>query len=171
MKKHLLGLALFSFILGTTIFVYSMFNVFNIQEVAAPNYSPNYSRPTSCWNMKRKVNRWNSNSPIVRQAIFDSKLKQLNWELDTSGVNTPIVLKFFIKDEKGTRYINSILVPSDAYRNDSFSATSFYELKNLKSYENLYVVPEPVSFGEQGNKKFSFSMDFNADRATPVLVY
>jgi hypothetical protein len=169
MKKHFFGLALFSFIFGTTIFIYSMLHIANIEEVASPNYSPTYSKRTSCWKMKRESNRANTKSPIVRQAIFNSQTKQLKWELDTSGVNTPIVLKFFIKDEKGAHYINSRLVPAEAYQNGFVSATSFYELNNLDSYENLYVIAEPLSFSEQQYE--NFSLKFDADKATPVLVY
>jgi hypothetical protein len=171
MKKHLLGFALFSFIVGTAIFIYAMLNIVNIEEVTAPNYSPNYySKATTCWKMKHESNRTNFGSPMVKQAIFNLESKQLKWELDTSGVDAPIALNFFIKDENGTRYVNSTFVPMLAYRNGLVTATSSYEwLDNLDSYENLYVIAEPISFGERGN--YNLPMKFDASKATPVLLY
>jgi hypothetical protein len=171
MKKHLLGFALFSFIVGTAIFIYAMLNIVNIEEVTAPNYSPNYySKATSCWKMKHESNRTNFGSPVVEQAIFNTKSKVLNWVLNTSNSDTSVALNFFVKDENGTRYVNSIFVPAAAYRDGLVRATSSYEwLDNLGSYDNLYVIAEPISFGERG--KYNLPMKFDANRATPVLLY
>ncbi len=120
--------------------------------------------------MKRESSRVNLGSPLVKQATFNLASKQLRWELDTSEVNTPIALNFFIKGENGTRYVNSTFVPMIAYRDGSVNATSSYEwLNNLDSYENLYVTAEPVSHGKRGYK--NFSREFDASQATAVLVY
>ena len=170
MKKHIFGFALFSFIVGTTAFIYAILSIINIEEVKVPAYSPTYSPTKSCWKMKREASRVNIGSPSVKQATFNLASKQLRWELDTSQVNTPIALNFFIKSENGMRYVNSTYVPMIAYRNGSVGATSSYEwLNNLDSYENLYVIAEPVSHSEQGYK--NYSRKFDANKATAVLVY
>ena len=68
------------------------------------------------------------------------------------------------------RYINSALVPVLAYRDGSVRATSSYEwLDNLDSYENLYVIAEPIAQGEYQSK--SFQHEFDASKATAVLLY
>lgn len=171
MKKHVFGFALFSFIVGTTIFLYALLNIGSVAEIHAPAYSPTYSRPTSCWRMKRELRSANLDLPTVKQAIFDSKSKQLKWELSAPDADTPVALNFFIKDEKGTRYVNSMFVPTNTYRVGSIvRSTSSYEwLDNLDSYENLYVVAEPILYGEYGYTINSH--DFDASKATPVLVY
>jgi hypothetical protein len=170
MKKHIFGFALFSFIVGTAAFIYAMLSIVNIEEVRVPSYTPTYSPAKSCWKMKRETSRVNFGSPLVKQATFNLASKQLKWELDTSRVDTPIALNFFIKGENGTRYVNSTFVPTIAFSDGSVNATSSYEwLSNLDSYENLYVTAEPVWDSKRGNK--NFSREFDASKATAVLVY
>lgn len=171
MKKHFFGFALFSLIVGTSAFIYSMFNVSSVEKVYMPVDYSNYAQTKSCWKMKRELNKVNTTLPTVKQAIFNLETKQLKWELDAPQVKTPIALKFFVKDEYGTRYVNSVLVPVIAYRDGSvIRATSSYEwLNNLGSYKNLYVTAEPVSYGAFENKKFP--VEFDASKATAVLLY
>lgn len=170
MKKHYFGFALFSFIVGTAAVIYAMFNVVNVEEVPVPSYSATYSPSKSCWKMKRELRESNIGSPIIRQAIFNLKTKQLKWELAAPETNSKIALHFFIKDENGTRYINSVLAPTFGYEYGTMKATSSYLwLDNLESYENLYITAEPVSSGAYKNK--NFQPKFDASRATAVLVY
>jgi hypothetical protein len=171
MIRHYFGFALFSFIVGTSAVVYAMFNVENVVEIAAPSYSATYSPTKSCWKMKRESRRGNLYSPMVKQAVFNSNSKQLRWELDTAELETAIALNFFVKDENGMRYINSELVPMNAYRYDSIiRSTSSYEwLDNLDSYENLYMTAEPISQSAYRHK--NFPIDFDASKATAVLLH
>lgn len=170
MIKHFIGFALFSFIVGTAVFISATFNGGAVEEAYTPVDYSNYAQTKSCWKMKRELNRENVGTPMVKQAIFDLESKQLRWKLDTAGVDTPIVLNFFVKSEKGMRYVNSALVPMLAYQDGSVRATSSYEwLDNLDSYENLYVTAEPISPGAYRNK--NFQKDFDVSRSTPVLIY
>jgi hypothetical protein len=170
MKKHIFGFALFSFIVGTTGFIYAMLNIVNIEEVKVPSYTPSYSSTKSCWKMKRNSTQVNLGSPLVKQATFNLASKQLKWELDTSQINAPIALNFFIKNESGTQYVNSTFVPTIAFRDGSVNATSSYEwLNNLDSHENLYVIAEPLVHGKRGYK--NSLPEFDASKATAVLVY
>lgn len=170
MKKHIFGFALFSFIFGATAVIYGMFTVNSVNEVKMPVDYSGYAQTRSCWRMKREARETNVHSPIVRQAILNLKTKHLSWELDRARVDAPIALNFFVKDEKGTRFVHSQLVPMSAYGDEFVNANSSYEwLDNLDSYENLYVIAEPLSQREQGNK--IFSPEFDAAKATPVLLY
>lgn len=169
MNKHLFGFALFSLIVGTTIFIYGVFHITDSRAIHQSVDYSNYSQTKSCWKMKQS-HRENLGLPRVTQAIFDVDSKQLRWELDTSEVDTPITLNFFVREKNGMRYINSALVPVLAYRDGSVRATSSYEwLDNLDSYENLYVIAEPIAQGEYQSK--SFQHEFDASKATAVLLY
>jgi hypothetical protein len=126
MKKHFWGFALFSFIVGATVFIYAMLNTVTFETVSAPIYSQTYSPTKSCWKMTRESRIESFGSPVVKQAVFNLTSKQLRWELNTSQVDTPIALNFFIKDERGTRYVNSTIVPMSAYRDGIVRATSSY---------------------------------------------
>ncbi len=170
MKKQIFGFALFSFIFGATVIIYGMFAVKSVNEVKMSVDYSNYAQTKSCWRMKREAHETNVHSPIVRQAILDLKTKHLRWELDRARVDAPVALNFFVKDGKGTRFVHSELVPMSAYGDQFVNANSSYEwLENLDSYENLYVIAEPLSHMEQENK--IFSPEFDAGKATPVLLY
>ncbi len=169
MIKHYFGFALFSFIVGTSAVIYAMVNVVNVNEVTVPSYST-YSPGKSCWKMKRESRESNISSPTIRQAVFNLKTKQLKWELAAPEMNSKIALHFFIKDENGTRYINSMLAPSFGYEYGTIKATSSYLwLDNLESYENLYVTAESVPTSAYKNK--NFQPIFDQSKATAVLVY
>jgi len=169
MIKHYFGFALFSFIVGTSAVIYAMVNVVNVNEVTVPSYST-YSPGKSCWKMKRESRESNISSPTIRQAVINLKTKQLKWELDTSQVNTPIALNFFIKGENGTRYVSSTFLFMIDYQDGSVDMTSFCEwLNNLDSYENLYVIAESVPTSAYKNK--NFQPIFDQSKATAVLVY
>ena len=169
MKKHIIGFTLFSIIVGTAAFIYAMFNVVNVEEVFAPAYTPTY-QTKSCWKMKRDSKETNVGSPVVRQAVLDLKTKQLNWEVAAPETKSKIALHFFIKDENGTRYINSALAPETSFENGVIKATSSYLwLDNLASYENLYVIAEFTSRSDYKNKYAQ--PKFDSSNATSVLLY
>lgn len=169
MKKHIIGFTLFSIIVGTAAFIYAMFNVVKVEEVFTPAYTPTYQR-NSCWKMKRELKETSVASPVVRQAVLDLKTKQLNWELAAPLSNSQIALHFFVKDENGTRYINSAFVPKSGFENGVNKATSSYQwLDNLDSYENLYVTAEFTTWSDYQNRRLQ--PKFDAGRATSVLLY
>ena len=169
MKKHFFGFALFSFIVGTAAVVYAMFNVVSVEEVTVRNYST-YSPTKSYCKMKRELRESNVDSPTIKQAILNLKTKQLKWELAAPENNSKIALHFFIKDESGTRYLDSVLAPAYGHEYGTIRATSSYLwLDNLESYENLYVTAEPISTSAYKNK--NFQPKFDQSKATAVLIY
>lgn len=169
MKKHIIGLALFSFIVITAGFVYSMFSVARVEEVFVVTNSETYSPTKSCWKMKRDSKQSSVGDIKVKQAVFDLKTKQLNWELAAPlREGSSIALHFFVKNADGTRYLNSALAPQTGFENGVIKATSSYEwLDRLESYENLYVVPELTTWSEFQKRQ----PKFNAEKATSVLLY
>ncbi len=182
MKKHIIGFAIFSLIVGTTAFIYAMFNVVRVEEVPAPTYYQTYSPTKSCWKMKRELRESKLDSPKISQAVFNLKTKQLDWKLDTPEIAAPIRLHFFVKDENGTRYIASEQILSSGLRSGQVGmdkraidmegregevkfTSSYLSLDNLDSYENLYVIAERVP-----QTRVNYQPKFDAVKATAVLV-
>ena len=185
MKKHLLGFALFSLIVGTAAFAYAMFNVVKVDEVPAPSYYQAYSPTKSCWKMKRNVRESNFDAPKVSQAVFNRRTEQLSLKLELPETSSEVALHFFVKDAEGTRYISSEQVLGGArgrvegkmdlqaadgeYRFGEMKVTGSYSsLDNLNSYENLYLIAESVSVSQIRNN--NFQPEFDAAKAIPVLI-
>ncbi|MCA1623735.1 MAG: hypothetical protein LC768_16335 [Acidobacteria bacterium] len=168
MKKHILGFALFSFIVGATAFVYAMFNVVRVKEVSAPTYSQTYSSKTSCWRTKRQLKESNFGSPIIEQAVFNLKTKQFSWKLATAEADLPIALHFFIKDDEETRYIYSEQYVAGSRDGELKFTNSRLSPNNLDSDENLYVIADFVPTSKRYNK--NFQPEFDASRATAVSI-
>ena len=179
MKKHVLGLGLFSFIVITAGFIYSMFSVAKVEEIIViKNIEPreSYPMPNSCWKMKQVSKGTNIGKLTVKQAIFDLQTKQFNWELATPDIDEPIALHFFSNDDKGARYITSEQINNKFSHNGILKFSSSYGwLNKRKSHENLYVIAqfdsEAVNYSENyqvyGNK---FQPRFDAAKATAVTV-
>ncbi|MGI8788016.1 MAG: hypothetical protein ACR2HG_09680 [Pyrinomonadaceae bacterium] len=168
MRKHFIGLGLFSFIVVSAAVIYAVFSVPEINSVIVSRYETT-SMPTSCWRMKRESSETKVRPLMVKQAVLDLKTKQLNWELTVPSPTSQITLHFFVKDKNKTRYINSISVPA-GFENGIVNAASSYKwLDNLASYENLYVMPEYTSQDKLKNE--NAPPKFDADKATSVLLY
>lgn len=174
--KHIIGLTLFSFIVSATAVVYAFFNVPEIVPVSEVTLNPSAryvpAERTHC-KMRDGLDRSTVNSLTVTQAIFDLKTKQLNWEVITSAADADsiIALHFFVKNKNGTRYLNSTVAPiSMKNENVTLKGTSSPEwLGNLGSYENLYVTAEHTTWKKLQDK--TVQPKFDADKATPVLLY
>ncbi len=172
--KHIIGLALFSFIVSAAAVVYALFNVPEIvpvyEIVLTPQYVP--AQRTHC-KMKKNTK---INSIEVRQAVLDLQTKQFNWELSAPDVDEPIALHFFSKDNRGTRYIASEQVADTFSRNGVLRFSDSYEwLNKRKSYENLYVIAQFASEAENYSENYQvydnkFQPKFDAAKATAVTV-
>ena len=138
MKKHIIGLAIFSFIVSAAAIIYAIFNipeiipVYEVVSVPAPQYIP--TERTHCkLRLKSKINLIE-----VRQAVFNWRTKQFNWELATPDVNEPIDLLFFSKDEQGARFITAERINNAYSRNGILRFSSSYDWQNkFSSFENL----------------------------------
>ncbi len=175
MKKHIIGLALFSFIVSTAAVVYALFPVPEIAPVSEviTVSVPQYNAKRSC---RMRLRSDNSASIEVRQAVLDLQTKQFNWELATPDIDEPIALHFFSNDDKGTRYITSEQINNKFSHNGILKfSTSYGWLNKRKSYENLYVIAqfdsEATNYSENyqvyGNK---FQPKFDAAKATAVTI-
>jgi hypothetical protein len=178
MKKHILGLALFTIIVGAAAIVYGFLNVPQIIPVPAPQYisTTTTTLKTSCWRMKRAHNEFRANSIEVRQAVLDVPTKQFNWELALPESNEPIELHFFVKNDKETRYITSEQVKNKFSNNGELKFSDSYDwLNKRKSLDNLYVIAQFESEATNYNENFEvygdkFQPKFDVNKATAVTV-
>jgi len=168
MKKHIIGLAIFSFIVSTAAIVYGLFNIPQIIPVPAPQYNST-NAPTSCWKMKRDRKELRTNLIEVKQSTINLKTEELNWEIVAPEINTPIALYFFSKDINGTHYLASSPVITEFSRIGKLKINKTFKfLYEPKSYENLYVIARFVSDSEIYNQ--NNPPKFDAAEATAVTV-
>lgn len=178
MKKHIFGLAIFSFIVGAAAIVHAAFNVRETNRVAdvvpgivfAQNNSPDI--PTSCWNMKRESKGENPDQPFIKQAVYNVKTKMLKWRLADSEIDSLTTLHFFVGDEKGIRHIFSSTARSSATDGKlNFSPGDATLDKISERRANLFLIAdvEAVSpFSDSVSK--SREAKFDASKAVSVTI-
>ncbi len=184
MNKHIVGFILFNLIVGTSIIIAAFFYQIPKYEsvVVSPVTSETYTR--SCWKSNKRYTN-NGTSVKVTQAIYSNKTEELKTELfvqsgEQSLDNIKIALHFFVKDGDSTRY----LATEDLTNNKgdmkgiydmserritkaTFLLTSDYQwLGDLKSSENLYVMPEVIDAGMNRD----YTPVFYEANATPVTL-
>jgi hypothetical protein len=157
MKKHILGILLFSLIVGSAGFIYGYFGLI-------------YKSVIKSENCRFRINESDTGGsgssgyrPILRQVVLDLKTKQINWEFSDKNLKTSIALHFYTVDSNGSKYLKTEYVRST---NDFTS--SYLWLDNLKSYENLYVIA--VEYPNTHRSMASIPA-FDLRKATSVLLY
>lgn len=175
MNKHIFGFILFSLIVGTSAFIYGFFftPLATIQPVSV--FEVRTEKRKSCRKETySRVERGEVTAKVV-QAVFNSNTNQLDMDLflerkNSSTDNVAVRLHFFVKDGAKTRYLatEKVDLTPDFNLDDkaTHSITSSYEwLDNLKSRENLYVVPQTI-----GNTEREFTPVFDEAKATSVII-
>lgn len=169
MKRHILGFAVFSFVVGAAAIIYAMFNVVKVVKISAPAATERYYSGTSCWKMKRGVQESNFDTPMIEQAVFNANTRQFTWRLESPETNLPVALHFFVKDADGTRYIGSERSPDTNLRDETSSFTVSHSwLDNLDADTNLYVIADSVTARRHYGK--NFQPEFDASKAIAVTI-
>ena len=169
MKKHIFGLAIFSFIVGAAAIVYAMFNVGKVEEVFVITNNQNYPMPKSCWKMKHESKKSSIGEPMLKQAVFSVKTKKLAWELAQSRIDNFPILHFFVKDEKGVRLLDSIhTVKYFTDANATKFSNQYLELRKLSPQANLYLIPDTTVYSDEGETDRHIMFDIG--KAIPVTV-
>lgn len=182
MKRHLLGVAVFSAIIFSAIGISRLFAVSS--DYIPVNISPGTPwEKTSCFKAKRvrvysekvEIER-HAKSPVVTQAFFNDRTKQININLnfdsgDFEAGATPIRLSYFKEENGAVNLVKSefITMPAQGfeYDNGTLSASlvaSYQWLDNLDFADNLYVQAQisPIS------SKIRPQPVFDADKAIAV---
>lgn len=155
MKKHILGLAIFSLIIGVSVFLFSIF------------FSVKYSESTYCpINAQVKVNKENSlEKKLIKQAVLNVKTNQLTLEFQRTSTGQPIALHFFVKDSSITKYNFTEYIFTDASR----YSINLSKLSGINYHNNLYVIAEVVSTQEAFGDKKAINHYFDEEKAVSVL--
>lgn len=177
MKQHITGFILFNLIVGASVVVAALFySVPNADSVRAPEAPTNYVK-TTCWRSRKMRKNEDLNAKVV-QAVFNENTNQLDMNLslnsrDTASGFVSVEFDFFVKDGNQTRYLASetlhYLKPEfnlDGKATQSI-ISSYQWLDDLKSHENLYVVPRTGSNAENENNS---APRFDESNATSVIV-
>ncbi len=177
MKKHITGLALFSFIVSAAV-VFAFFNVPEIvpvSEVIADS-APQYVPPRS--SCQKKLSQKN-NSLVIKQAVFKSNSKTVYITLDSNKLyendykGKKIRINFFIKNADRVKFIASEeykYVPQSKFYGEAFDEIiSFHSdwLKKIDARDNLYVVAEV----DREYSDLSEQIVFDPDFASPVTLF
>ncbi len=185
MNKHIIGLIIFSFIVGMSAIIASFFvpmpqmpKLDSVKVSEANDYI--YRGTKSCKKKKRKPRIKNYDilaSAKVSQAVFDIEKKRLNTEFtieraDDSTETVNIALHFFVNDGYAIQHIKTeyvTLTPNFDIGDKAITQnkSSFRWLNKLESRENLYVIPEVVKDNYSYSKQPPF---FDASEATAVLL-
>lgn len=180
MNQNVVGVILFSVIVGVAIFVSELFYV-------APMPPTVYAKPVtvenkySCSHHSRTV--INQTIPVgvadikVVQAVLNPQANEFNAEFLIKKENprteaVGIALHFFVKNGRTTQYLATetmTVVPDfDSRGNATDDVTaSFKWLNNFEQRNNLYVIAEPSS---NYNKSKDLEPIFDETKATSVLL-
>ena len=171
MTKHIVGIILFTFIVGTSAVVAGLFDVVTSKAksvVVKENYRvyKKKKRKKRCRRKRRKPHRVNVEANVA-QAVYDKKLNQLTTSLVFSRNlkrSVEVDLHFFVKDEFGTQYLKKeTLYASNS--NNTYE-NSFTWFNRLESKENLYVMAKV----RNSREKWDYQPGFIPSKATPVLL-
>lgn len=185
MNKHIIGLIIFSFIVGMSAFIASFFvKMPQMPSIDPVNVSESrdyiYNGTTSCRKKKRKPRPKAENEMVfakVSQAVFNLNKKQLDTQFmlernDESVETVKVALHFFVNDKYGVQHISTEYVTLNPNfdlgdKAITTNASSFKWLNKLESRENLYVISEVVN-SSTGN--YNNPPAFDSYEATAVLV-
>lgn len=162
MKKHIIGLALFSFIVSAAAIIYAVFNISCI------------SIGTTRQDILIAEKQSETDMPIVTQAVYSIETKKLSWELNKSVLKRGTVLHWVLIDEKGIEKLHSFYATE--YLNGSqgeFNVGSTSVLSEMMSKispnANLYLVIDTKS--ENGVSDEMKRMEaFDINKAVPVTI-
>jgi hypothetical protein len=168
MTKHIVGLIIFTLIVGTSAVIAGIFSYIttkpNVDTVTVYEDSGVYKRKKRC--RKKRKPRPREISATVLQATFDAAGKKLTTEIFVSetDVESDLELHFFVKDAYGTQYLKkeTITVSSE----ENLYENSFGWLNRLESKENLYIVAKV----KRAYSRWDYQPRFDAEKATPVLI-
>jgi hypothetical protein len=178
MNQNIFGVILFSFIVGTAIFVSEFF-------VKLPSPPSVDNEQPIIYQSKNRCGKTVYQSPIV-SSLAKIKIKQSVLNLNTNQLNTSLEIErerpsvenigvsyyFFVKDGKSTRFLSSetVTVKPDFNTHNKANEliiSSYSWLDELNSKDNLYVIVEPSA---NGFRPSSSIPRFDDSMATPVLL-
>ncbi len=174
MTKHIAGLILFTFIVGTSAVITGLFYS-TPDRMVAFSYS---NERNSCSKRKRRHRKPKRPrvfadkvfSTGLNQAVFDTSTGLLMVSHEVRAVpedetRSMLVYHFYVKDEYGTRHVKSEKIWSGI--ESSSVLNGFQWLSNRNSKENLYIGSE---YRDYRDKSWRIAPKFEDSNAVPVLI-
>lgn len=174
MKRHIIGLALFGFIVSAAAIVYALFSISKIIEIPLPNYSLSnniYEKPIKNKNFKAD---WQ----VIKQAVFNLDTKMIYLTLYSNKLykndyeKRVVKFNFYTKTAEGEKLIASETykyVPQSKFYGEAFELTLPFHcdwLEKINSSDNLYVIAD-MSFDNYNSDE---SAVFDSRSAFPVTL-
>jgi len=165
MAKHIIGLILFSLIVGTSVFVAGVSNYSSSVDVAK-SYRLISKKKKKRRRRKRRCRPHHRSVTVsVNQVSFNRNSEVLSASFDPSRYGNGVVkLHFFAKDSHGTRFLKTEHMPYAGEGIESFKETSW--LSRIDRQQNIYVMAEVSRYP----RTWSHQPDFDHGRATPLLI-
>lgn len=172
MTKHIVGLILFTFIVGTAAVVSGLFgNTPTPKKYTVVKSNDKYRVYKKKKRKKRCRKKRRHHHPkleaTVSQALFDNSSNKFITSIKFKNnrySERDVDLHFFVKDRHGERYIKTETIAVSTYQKQYVN--SFKWMKNFGSRENLYVVPTAKTL----NDGWTIPPSFNVNKATPVIL-
>ncbi len=164
MKKHILGLVVFSFIVGAAAIFYAVFNVSEIVSISALQYVP--AQRTHC-KMGRGTQGSELGLSVIRQSTLASGSGLFIFEIDCVASSKQMSLYFYERNEKGTHLIATEVInlkPSLNCEKTVSLYKNFAWAEKVNRGSNIYVVARTSNNGAK------FSTNFDESLAVPVLM-
>lgn len=175
MRKHIFGIAIFSLIVGSAVLSSLLF--ITPPDVSSVVIRDGYAnKRTSCFTKFRTTSdktapqSYDSSSLKIKQAVLNWGNKGIDWEIYVPESDASVALHLFAKSSQGVRYVGTEVVPLrvSSYNRIIKYNTVYISLNNLGINENLYAVPEFISYDDAQAK--NFSPKFSENSATPVMI-
>ncbi len=170
MKKHIAGLVIFSFIIVAAAIAHAIFNVSKAIPISVISQNDSISKPTACWNMKRKSNESNTDSPTITQAVYNVKTRKLSWKLSSLKAEKPTVIRLFSVDEKGAKQIDSFYAEELlGFEKVNFSLETNHILSKVSSETNLYLIAD-TKWNQVLTDEARGQNEFDSTKGFPVTI-
>ncbi|MCU0239475.1 MAG: hypothetical protein MUC29_08540 [Pyrinomonadaceae bacterium] len=162
MKKHILGIALFSLIVGVLGVMLSTENLPMIYNKESKSFEyPKYDCVA------------NESNQVIKQAVFDKSTRTLDVKLCQVQENNGIRLNLFAKDANGVRFVKGFMSqprPELEMSSKNVAVKKIGEkidIFDVYADENLYIIPELFNENSEFNNA---KMVFDEKSAVSVLI-
>lgn len=166
MKRHILGLTIFSIIIVAAILFKSAFLMTadnNFSPELISDYSPVKKKSYCRFSHRAEL-------PVVKQAFLDYDTKRIDWQIYVPQTDAPIALHLFAKNADGeVHLVATEVMPIKGVNQVVKYSTVYTALSNFSPDESLYVVPETVS--REAVNTMYFDPKFDENSAVPVTVF
>ncbi len=157
MKKHIFGLAIFSFVVFAAAFVYGILTYPLIE-------SDDVSIVSTHGEFKREINQSETISPDVAQAVYSVKTKTLTWRGALPNEKAATHFNLWTRDRVNFTFIGLIPVENMAGGKSHIPSELSRSLSKLAPSDNLYL----IGAGNNGDENEKFMS--NVDNAVPVTI-